>query len=406
MEAAYRGLLYIANVKRAHLMPCKNEDLKKLLCRLTVLAMPFLIVVAVELFVLPLNYFTFRAWEALWVKEPNQWLPGPFYPEQTLSLIEEGDLAPRTSKSVLKKVTWETDKYGYRNSPFDSMSKLKVMLIGDSLTAGSSLDQSDIVQEVLSREKNIPTYGYAPATISAYYSDPRFMNVRPPFIVVSSVERNIVSNLSPVIISQGLSKNIATPLQASLLIYHDRFVKQSVLNYFRARLGDGNWSFLRKDQGDSDKNQKPMIFHRGKQAIISVSPTDVEKVISVLENYQRTARKYGQEFIFFPVPNKETLYYADAPETERAAFLSDVIGLAKKRNIPVVDTLAVFMAAIKREPDKLLYNLDDTHWNSRGARLAADELARIIKAIETPNNKLKQKGKRLVLSHDGKSEPA
>ncbi|MFZ5564255.1 MAG: hypothetical protein ACOZBW_09395, partial [Thermodesulfobacteriota bacterium] len=68
----------------------KNYGLKYLLFFL-----PFATVIAVEVFVLPIDFFTFRVWEALVASDSYGILKGPFYPNMTIRKTEEGgDLKP------------------------------------------------------------------------------------------------------------------------------------------------------------------------------------------------------------------------------------------------------------------------------------------------------------------------
>jgi hypothetical protein len=58
--------------------------MRKLSGKVLLLSFPFLILLAVEMY-LPIDYFTFRAWEALIVSWHHPrfsiCLPGPFYPD-------------------------------------------------------------------------------------------------------------------------------------------------------------------------------------------------------------------------------------------------------------------------------------------------------------------------------------
>ena len=73
--------------------------MKKFLLKLTLLLGPFALLGIVTL-LSPLNTFTFRIWEALVVLERNSFLKGPFYPNQHLTMNEEGDLANGTPGAI------------------------------------------------------------------------------------------------------------------------------------------------------------------------------------------------------------------------------------------------------------------------------------------------------------------
>jgi hypothetical protein len=46
-----------------------------------------------KLFVLPIDFFTIRPWEAVIVRKMKMLLPGPFYPYMKINRIEQGDVA-------------------------------------------------------------------------------------------------------------------------------------------------------------------------------------------------------------------------------------------------------------------------------------------------------------------------
>ena len=119
------------------------KSINKLVIRGVLLSCPFVLLMVLELFILPIDFFTFRIWESL-LATPYRY-PGVFYPNMhVIKEHEYGDryriLAPQDNKS--KKVEWWTDSYGYRNRPeLAKLNKYDAVILGDSNIVGSSLDQ-------------------------------------------------------------------------------------------------------------------------------------------------------------------------------------------------------------------------------------------------------------------------
>ncbi len=77
----------------------------------------------------------------------------------------------------------------------------------------------------------------------------------------------------------------------------------------------------------------------------------------------------GKAFLFVPVPNKNTLYGENMP-AYRAAGTHDIhrlFPLLEEERVPFANLLAAFA-----EQEETLYFAHDSHWNSKGAALAAD----------------------------------
>ena len=89
--------------------------------------------------------------------------------------------------------------------------------------------------------------------------------------------------------------------------------------------------------------------------------------LALLREY---AEAQGGRFLFAIAPNKNSLYPGHMPALPREALPSNAEALAPllaKEGVPYVDLFALFGAQ-----DEELYYPRDTHWNRRGAALAAD----------------------------------
>jgi alginate O-acetyltransferase complex protein AlgJ len=221
--------------------------MKKFIVKSLLIFSPFLVAIAIEVFVLPIDFFTFRVYEALRMK----CLPGKFYPNMEITKIEEGDSAAHTRFAYKRKVTWITDRYGYRKQN-TNREKHEIVIIGDSHTVGSGLTQEDILSEVLEKRLRAGVYPLAPASLSTLLKDSRFKR-HPPDIVILERKEIRIPLLPPVKVS---AKKTPTALERQLgeiedrlenwicgnrfnqvaKVYLDRICKENMLFYLRASL--------------------------------------------------------------------------------------------------------------------------------------------------------------------------
>ena len=202
--------------------------------------------VSIELFILPIDFFTFRVWEALLIKEFRSILPGHFYPRMEITKLETGgDLAHHTPFAIPKRVKWMTDRYGYRKKDAERI-KPQVVIIGDSNIAGLGLTQKEMLSEVLEDRLKVPVYPYAPVgSINTFLKDLRFKKDRPKIVIVSFIEKDILNMPFPKLPQkrEGLlpfyewrDELKQTRWVQSSGVLLDRLSKMNMLNYARARI--------------------------------------------------------------------------------------------------------------------------------------------------------------------------
>ncbi len=169
----------------------------QLLMKVIILISPFMLILALEMFVLPVDFFTFRVWEAA-LAQPFRY-PGPFYPN--LHVIKKKEYGDRYRIGVheSKSAEWYIDSYGWRNRPeIEKMDHYDIILTGDSNIVGSFLDQKDTLSEVLSRRSNKTVYSYSFAhdSFSLLLSDPRPVLKTAKLLIVESKAGNWNTNNS------------------------------------------------------------------------------------------------------------------------------------------------------------------------------------------------------------------
>jgi alginate O-acetyltransferase complex protein AlgJ len=351
-----------------------SSDVKRFFLKCLLFLMPFFILVIFELFMLPIDYFTFRVWEALHVKKMYAYLPGPFYPNRSISKVESGDLAPHTGLAVLKNVRWTTDRYGFRNVDSNG-NDYDIIIVGDSMIAGTGLSQENTLSNVLAKMTGKRVYSFAPSDINTFLSEERFKKKIPRIVIFASVERNI-KDIPPLIESKtGWKQNIYQKIKHNyylqeFFVFLDRLAIDNMINAIKSQV-----SAIFEDQKKIVSNK--IVFLQGASANKEVDEEKIHSVISNLKSYQNKLVSSGSCFIFLPIPNKENIYYKLLPQSPKPYFLSNLIKKLRKEKIFVIDTQSMFEKKYEQEHQNL-YFFDDTHWNSKGVKTAAHLLVEAI----------------------------
>jgi len=356
--------------------------MRKFLFKSTLFLLPFSLAICLELFVLPIDFFTFRVWEAIWVREYRKILSGPFYPNIEITKIEEGDLAAHTRFAIKKKVRWVTDRYGYRKQNTD-LQKHKIVIIGESNIAGIILTQEEILSEVLEDQLKVSVYPYAPVgSINSFLKDERFIENPPDIVIFARIEREVLDLDSLKSIRKNkLSSKIKQQIQRnrmiqSLAIQLDRASKMIMLHYFRASL----WRTISTPEhlgsGPFSSQYGPIFFIQGRRANEDVSEEKLHKAIQIIRSYNDAVKSRGIRFIFLPIPNKENIFY-ECLQTPRPVFLEALIAELKKHGVETIDTQKAFEEAFRKN-QVLLYHTEDTHWNGNGVKIAADLIKEMV----------------------------
>lgn len=370
--------------------------MKRFFAKLILFFLPFLGITLVELYVLPIDFSTFRLWEALRVHSLRSILPGYFYPNLTVTKVETGDLAPHSPYATKREVTWVTDRLGYRNADRPG-THYRVVVIGDSNVAGSGLTQADILSEVLARKLGAPVYAITPASINTFLKDLRFQERPPEVVVIASIEREIpyLRRAKKELVTRPWHERAvsylefrikANPVVQAVAVPIDRVLKANLLHYTRAALRRGVTGWCTRFRpltgratgtGASDYDEPlrrgSLLFLQGPEANRDVPAEKFEETVRVLRSYGDVLATRNIRFIFLPIPNKENIYYDLLPVRIRPAFLRHLIPALNGAGVETVDTQTAFDEA--RKVGVLVFQPDDTHWNANGVRISADLLA-------------------------------
>jgi alginate O-acetyltransferase complex protein AlgJ len=342
-----------------------DRGVKRLLSKLALLVMPFVVWPLIEVFVLPMNFFTFRIWETISVNSMRI-MSGPFYPNMHMKMEEEGELAPHTPYAEKRVVEWYTDEYGYRNRD----SKCDVLLIGDSNITGAKLSQEETLAEVLERQMGKDVYSFAPATMNRFLATDRFQESPPKLVIVSSIERRIPE--LPPVGDNGLNSKLRNltgniineyPALTWLAVTVDRISK---FGLYHKTLANIERAFGKREY-ISYQNE---FFIEGDTANRTFSETEIQNIANILEGYKIALEERGIKFMFLPIPNKENIYYQLLPSKKKPDFLPRLMAELHKRQIIAVDLQTNFEQLYKNK-NISLYPADDAHWNHVAVEVAA-----------------------------------
>ncbi len=349
----------------------------------------------VELFMLPINFFTYRVWEALARK--TSLVSGNFYPNMKITRVETGAAGFYTKYAVKKNVEWETDRYGNRKKD-TGINRYPVVIWGDSNIAGSSLTQQDIISEVLEQKMKISVYPFTGNM--DFLITKRFIDIPPDIVILGTIERNI-PNLKCSKSDAGNQgkfsrliehlKSFRDNHQNLAIVAFDRIYKNNMICYLVGRidyiikypfyrLSNQEWLPSNTVQSTLDKT---MLFVKetvdkmasGKD----ISLEEIDRIVDTITCYAQICRDRGSRFIFLPIPDKENIYYKYVPikNIAKPRFLERLILKLQNAGIEVIDTQKAFDEAC-RQNDNLLYHTDDAHWNAAGVKVAADLVERIL----------------------------
>lgn len=146
------------------------------------------------------------------------------------------------------------------------------------------------------------------------------------------------------------------------------------LNWYQ---GKDDWLFLGNNY---DKTVEKLKF------IEAPSPKKIGTVTQQMKQIVTTANMYHIQVVFIIGPNKSSIYPEFLPtelvpsKTRYSSYYSDK--LKGIQNLIVYDPTNDLKAA--KETEGLLYWKTDTHWNSKGAYIAFNGLAKIL-ALPTPD---------------------
>lgn len=333
--------------------------MKKIIAKSVLLFSPFAFFMFAEVFILPVDFFAFRAWEAVCPRFHGN-TPGVFYANQSIIKWSAGDVNPRGPRTRL--IDFLTDKHGFRNRPrTDEPERYDIVTIGDSLIAGSHLKQNEIISEVLATACNCEVYNYGGGgtqQLLQFMADPRFMEPsrRPRFVVFESRHGdfyNMKERFPVVDTNMPLNRTVHSPNYWDLA--WDRFNKQMGLHSIQARLR------LTKVAPGGPPTTPPLgeVIDNTRQSVRSFSKFFADR---------------GIQFIFFVMPSHDRSF--DKLLTELNESGIPTIAHLPSPHLPHGFDLDTY------------YFKDDSHWKPESVVQAAEDIWQKIQTLSPSRNRI------------------
>ena len=313
--------------------------------KFALLAAPFVALIAIELFVLPVDFFTFRVWEALTIQYVRP-AGGIFYPKMHVVKNEHADKLGFRDPNP-RQVEWFTDAYGFRNRPRAAEpNRYDIVVIGDSNIVGSSHDQKDTIAEVLERKCGCSVYSYGGAAKRQFFNDERFRKNPPRVIVAEAIGAEFYKasyaalNYDNLLDGPGAEQSV---LPGPIAVMLDRLLKTNMLEFIRSRLHVQRYAAETEPETPAAER--------------------ASFVVDTVTSMRDEAARRGSDFVFVLMPYDPTLDAA-------------VIRLKEKG----VKTIAYLPSPERPQAVylKSFYQDHDTHWRAETVRITADEILDLL----------------------------
>jgi SGNH hydrolase-like domain, acetyltransferase AlgX len=378
--------------------------------------LPRLVVIAcaldLALRTLPVTWLTYRPDEALRARPARG---GGFaanrvsrYPHGYGDLAALANLPHRREYRLLR---FTTDDLGFRNA--SARGEFGAVLFGDSFAYGSGLDDADTLSTRLGAALGCDVYNAAGAgalRAPEIIAVTRRIGLRGGVVIMERVERELrtvpaeadaaavvagafmaegaslnvrlarVGRRTSVLLARGAARlrretELATALSPVRIfstrlhkaVENDRLLPNSYAgNAVTGTLRNGDWMLFYPEELQADTKESP-------------------PATAYWTSLARDLRNQGLELVVLLVPDKHTVYHELlrtplAPSARPGERMDRLERALRAEGVSVVNLRPAFTAAAPPllTRGEYLYWRDDTHWNPRGVRLAAEEIARVV----------------------------
>ena len=321
---------------------------------------------------LPIDRFTSRTWEALALGSNRS---APFLPLQRLEKLERGDLALHHPGAMTRKIQFETDEFGYRNTA-PACPDPYAVVIGDSMAVGGGLSQDETPAAQLSRALGKCVRSFAGGSFAYALNSVYGLGLRPRQVILIQTQRNV----------GGLRafQNPAKPGWGAhslpwVQAWHRHYLEIRKNPYWNFRARHGVWNSLVRVSGSPEFSGQetalspgaPVLFYPGDQDR-RVSETEMDSDLRHLDELALALEPLGARLFYTYVPNKSTIY-PGAPADRDADFIDRFLPKAHTHRARFIDLFHPY----REDWKKVIMNhhLEDTHWNAHGvARFIAEVL--------------------------------
>lgn len=347
--------------------------MKKFILRTLLFLSPFIIIEVAQGF-LPIYTFTHKFYESPLYKStviPHSY---PIYANQKGKMTGVGDLCFNTKYAIPKDESYITDELGFRNDKF--IKNPDIIIIGDSYTMGATLNQSQLLANQMMKNSNMQysVYGMAPVDFSILDKMLKLGVInKPKYIIYERVERGEIPKIEHFknSFTDRLDYNYKNLWNlGNMNVFLDKIFRAYVNNYAKAKITGS------KGTGTQSKVDEKLFFYNTRE----INPSDEWMNINIrsLESYKKYCDSIGSKFIYLPMPNKETVYFDKIPVEKQPDYLLKTCKILKQKQIDYYPTVE-FYNKFRAEDNRMLYQMDDSHWNALACELISKEIIKKIK---------------------------
>lgn len=370
-------------------------------CRLEVLAPATLalgLVLDLGLRALPLDYFSFRAWEALRVGGEA----GPFRPNRRyVNPRAYGDLANLGNlpgDRAFHAETVSTDQFGFRNGAVAALGPFRAVLTGTSFSAGTEVGDDETLAAQLARVAGGGVYNAALAegSLETLREIIRRVGMERGVLVFEYLEGrgppSIIVGRDRAPVGRCPDLVAASP---GLCAFYNRAIEHSRVSPVRIvasrvlrRMQNDRW-LPNPDRGVVTRTTLPdgsaMLFEASEWTWV-LPPGDEERVVRYFTWLERRLRREQVVLLVVLAPKKHTVYgplLGGRRDSESGAqSLARIEAGLKAARVQVVNLTEPLRAAASVElaAGRYVYFLDDTHWNAAGIAEAARAIAPALRS--------------------------
>jgi hypothetical protein len=335
-----------------------------------ILIVPVIFLMGLEI-VLPVTLFTHRHFEAISFSTLVPHNSGSF-PNIRSKMNAVGDLCHHSKFAVIKKEVWNTDKLGFRNNDF--IADPDVLIIGDSFIMGSGLSQDEtITNQVQSKIGNkVKIYNLATCTFfdfKNYYAVNIFK--KPKVLIFSNCERVVPEKLNSIKKRSVLKSALTYYFEiGNLNEYIDRALRFFSIKWVKARINNATGN------GIPAVDNSNMFFLNGIHS--NHNKGDLYATSTAVISYKKYCDSLGIDFLYLPMPNKESVYFERVPFAKQPEYLFLLDSILQTAHVATINSLNIYNE-YRKTSNELLYHLDDTHWNPKAVTLISNQILLYLK---------------------------
>jgi hypothetical protein len=330
---------------------------------------------------LPLNRFTFRSWEALFMGSS---FFAPFYPNQVLETVENGDLAAFSPKGIPKANRFATDEWGYRNET-PACTDPKIVIIGDSMAIGGAT-QSQTLAAQLSQRTGDCVRSFAGGNLNYATNSIFGLGLKPEKLILVLTQRTAGAitqfQQSDDLVFWGVHSVAAlNPIAARYLqfrknLYWNYRAQHGVMDALSLALGIRKRSepVVPSELSATQNNPEHLFYQQDWNR--TVSPNEMNRDIRNLASFAKRLESHKTQLVLIFVPNKSTIYkgpFEDQDPNFSLRFQHQLDNLYPVQTpFKYINLTPAFRSDYKNGIQS--HHFDDTHWNAHGIKTAVDLL--------------------------------